>query len=133
MLKTLVKIAVALVVLHGAFRIGNAYWTFYRFEDALQDLAQFGERKTTAQVCDQAMDIAAGLGVPIAAAGLTIRRGTDPPYNCQDGQVAAEPGAAAQASAQMSISGSYVDRVQVLPGYFYPWQFAPSVKVWLRP
>jgi hypothetical protein len=132
MAKTLIKIAIALIVIHGAFRIGSAYWNFYRYEDALQQLAQFGERRTDKQLCDEAMSTAGNYGVPIAATGLTIHRGTNPPYNCAAGAGAQQPGAIAQASAQMVIEGSYVDQVQVLPGYIYPWEFKPSVKVWLR-
>ncbi len=66
MVKTLIKIAVALIVLHGAFRVGSAYWNFYRYEDALLQIAQFGDRRTERQVCDEAMSTAAEYGVPIA-------------------------------------------------------------------
>jgi hypothetical protein len=134
MVKTLIKIVIALLVVHGAFRVGNAYWNFYRFEDALQQLAQFGERRTDRQLCDEAMNTAGTYGVPIAATGLTILRGNNPPFNCEDGAGALQPGAAiTQASAQMTIEGSYMERLQVLPGYFYPWEFRPSVRAWLRP
>jgi hypothetical protein len=66
MAKTLIKIAIAVIVLHGAFRIGNAYWNFYRFEDALQQLALFSERRPDRQLCDEALETAATYGVPIA-------------------------------------------------------------------
>jgi hypothetical protein len=132
MVKNLIKIALALVVLHGAFRIGYSYWTFYQFEDALKEQAQFGDRKTEAQLCDSAMDTAVNLGVPISAAQLTIRRGSALPYNCQGGPRGLEAGALPQPSAQLSITGTYVDQVQVFPGYFYPWEFSPDVKVWVR-
>lgn len=133
MVKTFIKIALALVVLHGAFRIGNAYWNFYHFEDSLQELAQFGDQKTNAQLCDAAIATAVNITVPITAAQLTIRRGSTQPFNCQDGPGAPETGVPPQPAAQMSISGAYVEQVQVLPGYYYPWEFEPSVKVWLRP
>jgi hypothetical protein len=133
MAKTLIKIVIALIVIHGAFRIGNAYWNFYRYEDALQQLGQFGERRTDRQLCDEAMSTAGTYGVPIAASGLTIRRGANPPFNCEDGPSAPQPGGIAQAAAQMAIEGAYVEQVQVLPGYLYPWEFKPNVKVWLRP
>jgi hypothetical protein len=133
MAKTIVKIVIALIVVHGAFRIGSAAWNFYRYEDALQQLAQFGERKTDKQLCDEAMSTAGTYGVPIAANGLTIRRGARPPYNCEDGTGTAQAGDIAQASGQMTITGTYMEQVQVFPGYNYPWEFKPSVRVWLRP
>lgn len=129
MAKTLIKIAVALIVLHGAFRIGSAYWNFYRYEDALQQLAQFGERRADKQLCDEAVETALTYGVPIAAAGLTIFRGNNPPYNCGGAPVVA---AERQPATQIRIEGSYVDSVQLLPGYVYPWEFKPAVKAWLR-
>jgi hypothetical protein len=133
MVKTLIKIALALVVLHGAFRVGYVYWTFYRFEDALQQEAQFGDRKTDAQLCDAAMNAAVDLGVPIRAVQLTVRRGASQPYNCQNGPQDLSAGVLPQSASQLSITGAYVEQVQVLPGYFYPWGFEPDIKVWVRP
>lgn len=133
MVKTLIKIVIALVVAHAAFRIGNAFWNFYRFEDSLQQIAQFGERRTDRQLCDEAMSTAGNYGVPIEASGLTVRRGTNPPFSCGDGSTAPVAGAVPQASGQMTIEGAYTERIQVFPGYMYPWEFKPTVKVWLRP
>ncbi len=133
MITKLIKIGLALLVLHGAFRVGNAYWTFYRFEDKLQELAQFGDQKSDPQICDAAMAAAGNYQVPITPAQLTVRRGSNPPYNCQNGPVPIEDGGIPQPSAQLTIDGSYMDQLQVLPGYYYPWEFVPSVKVWVRP
>jgi hypothetical protein len=132
MAKTLIKIAIALIVLHGAFRVGNAYWNFYRFEDALQQSAQFAERRSDKMLCDEAMESAAGLGVPIAPSSLTIYRGNRSPINCDGTANAPETGAARQPATQIRIEGSYMERIQILPGYFYPWEFKPAVKAWLR-
>ena len=85
MVKTLIKIAIALIVIHGAVRVGSAFWNYYRFEDALLQIAQFGDRRTERQLCDEAMSTAADYDLPLAAADLTVRRGANPPFNCQDG------------------------------------------------
>ena len=132
MIKTLFKIALALLVLHGAFRVGYAYWTFYRFEDALQELAQFGDRKDEPALCDAALEAAANYGVPIAKNQLFVRRGAGVPYNCQTGATAPDPGTPAQAATQLTIFGTYTEQVQLLPGYYRAWDFAPDVKVWTR-
>jgi hypothetical protein len=131
MAKTLIKIVISLIVLHGAFRIGNAYWDFYRFEDALQQIAQFGERRPDRQLCDEAMDSATLYGLPIGPGGLTIFRGNNPPYVC-DGGPSGAPGGPRQPSTQIRIEGAYTAQVQILPGYVYPWEFKPAVKAWLR-
>jgi hypothetical protein len=132
MAKTLIKIVVALLVLHAAFRIGNAYWNFYRFEDALQQSAQFGERRSDKQLCDEAMEAATQYDIPIAAAGLTIFRGQNPPYSCGGGPSGTQSTSATQPTTQIRIEGAYVDQLQLLPGYLYQWEFKPAVKAWLR-
>jgi hypothetical protein len=132
MAKTLIKIALALIVLHGAFRVGNAHWNFYRFEDALQQSAQFGERRSDKQLCDEAMDAAASYSIPIAPSGVTIFRGNNPPYNCGAETSAPPSGTPWQPATQIRIEGAYVDQLQILPGYSYPWEFKPAVKAWLR-
>jgi len=132
MAKTLIKIAIALLIVHAAFRVGNAAWNYYRYEDALQQLAQFGERTTERKLCDQAMSTAADYGVPIEPSGLTIRKGSNPPFNCEEGPRTQSGSVSALAASQLTIEGIYTERLQVLPGYFYPWEFKPIVTVRLR-
>jgi hypothetical protein len=132
MAKTLIKIAIALIILHAAFRTGNAYWTFYRYEDALLQIAQFGDRRTERQVCDEALTTAADLGVAIAAADLTVHIGGNPPFNCETGPTALKGSALGIATMQLTIEGRYQDRLQLLPGYFYPWEFKPTASARVR-
>ncbi len=127
MVLKIVKLVVALLIVHGAARIGLAYWNYYRFEDSLQQLAQFGERRTEKQMCDEALETAGNYGVPIGASGIILRRGNNPPFNCESGPQAVAPGTAVQPSMQMSIEAYYMEYVQILPGYTYPWEFRPSV------
>jgi hypothetical protein len=132
MAKTLIKIAVALIVIHGAFRVGSAYWNFYRYEDALLQIAQFGDRSTERQVCDEALTIAADFGVAIAAADLTVHKGGNPPFNCETGPTALKGSALGIATVQLTIEGWYQERLQLLPGYFYPWEFKPTASARVR-
>ena len=105
MAKTLIKIAVSLLVLHAAFRVGNAYWNYYRFVDALQQSAQFGERRSDKQLCEEAMGSATQYDIPIAAASLTIFRGQSAPYNCDGGGPGTASAATTQPSTQIRIEG----------------------------
>jgi hypothetical protein len=131
MVKTLIKIAIALLVVHAAVRVGTAFWNYYRYEDALQQLAQFGERRSDRQLCDEAVDTAATYGLPLAPAAITIFRGNNPPYTC-DGAGGAPTPTVLQPNSQIRIEGRYVDQIPILPGYLYPWEFKPSAKAWLR-
>lgn len=131
MVKTLVKIAIALLVLHGAARFGLAYWNFYRFEDALQQLAQFAERRSDKQLCDEATEAAGTYSIPLGPGALTLFRGNLAPYSCDGGPSPAQA-AAPQPGTQIRIEGFYTERIAILPGYTYLWEFRPSVKAWLR-
>ena len=132
MVKTLIKIAIALIVFHGAFRAGSAYWTFYRYEDALLQIAQFADRRSERQVCDEALSTAAEYDVPIAAADLTVHKGSNPPFNCDTGPTALKGSTQGVASVQLTIEGWYQDRLQLLPGYFLPLEFRPKASARVR-
>ncbi len=132
MAKTLIKIAIALIILHAAFRVGSAYWSFYRYEDALLQIVQFGDRRTERQVCDEALTTAADFDVAIAAADLTVHFGGNQPYNCETGPPAVKGKAPGIATMQLTIEGRYQDRLQLLPGYFYPWEFKPTASARVR-
>jgi len=110
-MKTVIKLLVAAVVIHGAFRIGAAYWTLFQYEDALQQIAQFAGNRQPPEVRDQAAKKAAEMGVPITADGLMVRR----------------------SDREIFIEAAYTDQVQIFPTYYYPWEFKTSVKAWTRP
>jgi|WetSurMetagenome_2_1015567.scaffolds.fasta_scaffold38439_1 hypothetical protein len=132
MLRLLIKLAIAALFINAAFRVGTTYWRFYQFEDALQELAQFGETRPDKQLCAQAVEKAALLEVPITADALLIRRGSNPPFNCETGYQGAVPSTAVQA-AKIFIEGNYKESLKLVPGYTYVWTFQPSVSAWVRP
>jgi hypothetical protein len=128
MAKTLIKIAIALLVIHGAFRVGMAYYDFYRFEDALEQLALFGTRRSDQQLCDDAMATAVSFDVPISPANMAVVRGMNPPFSCGGGPGAPIEGRPMRAS-DIGFLGTYVESVLLLPGYSKPWDFKVQVAV----
>jgi hypothetical protein len=132
MLRLAIKLVITALVIHAAFRVGTTYWRFYQFQDALQELAQFGDQRPDKQLCAQAMDKAVNLEVPISAEALTIQRGANPAFNCEVGFKGAAPGPGG-GTAKIFIEGHYREQLQILPGYRYPWDFNPSVSAWVRP
>ena len=131
MLSKLIKLALVALVLHGAWRIGSAYWTFYQFEDRLTQVAQFGDRKKDPELCREATDVATLLHVPVADEAVSVRRGGNPAFVCGKGyekggaQAGLPPG-------KITFEASYSENIQVLPGYLYPWTFRAHVEVWAR-
>ena len=111
MLGKLIKIAIVILVAHAAWQVGSSYWTFYRFEDALQEVAQFGGNSTDADLRVKVGRVAAEMGVPVDPERVTIVR----------------------TQAKLFIEAEYQDQIQVLPRYPYPWAFKVSVSAWIRP
>ena len=132
MFRVLFKLAIAALVINAAWRVGSTYLRYYQFEDALQEVAQFGESRGDKQLCGQAMEKAVNLEVPINADAITIRRGSNPTYNCEQGFQGAVPASKA-ASAKIFIDAAYTDVLKPLPGYTLNWEFKPSVSAWVRP
>ena len=132
MFRVLIKLVIAALVINATWRVGSTYLRYYQFEDALQELAQFGETRGDKQLCGQAMEKAINLEVPITSDALNIRRGANPIYNCEKGF---EGGVAppATGAAKIFIDAAYTDVMQPFPGYRLNWEFKPSVSAWVRP
>ena len=110
MLKTIIKLLVAAVILNAAWRVGSTFLTYYRFEDRLQEIAQFGGSRPVAEVREQAVKVSKELNVPIEPEAIIVRK-TD---------------------REIFIDASYIDQLQVFPSYYYPWEFNLTVKAWTR-
>ena len=109
-MKTVIKLLIAAVVLHGAFRIGAAYWALYQYEDELQQIAQFAGNRQAKEVRDQALTKATEMALPITSEAIQVRR----------------------SDREIFIDVAYVDQVQIFPTYYRPWEFKASVKAWTR-
>lgn len=133
MFRVLIKLAIAALVINAVWRVGSTYMRYYQFEDALQELAQFGETRSDKQLCGQALEKAVNLEVPVNADAITIRRGANPMYNCEKGFQGAVAPVVTTASAKIFIDAAYTDVLQPLPGYRVNWEFKPSVSAWVRP
>ena len=126
------KIAIALLVVNGTLRAGSAYWTDYRFEDRLTQIAQFGDRRKDPELCTEAVEAAAALGVPVTPESILIRRGNNPTFSCGKGYEAVRPAGAPSGAHKLFIEASYGRDVALAPGYSRRFDFHPSVEVWAR-
>ena len=101
MLRTLLKLAIALLILNGAWQGGSAYWQNYQFEDALQRIAQFGGSNPGADMMAQAMDTVRSLKLPVTEDQIAIRKENN----------------------RVTISASYKQAIEFVPTYKVPWDF----------
>lgn len=106
-MRTIVKLVIAGLILHAAYRVGTAYWDHYAFEDATRDAAQFSASSTERDIADKVIALAAEHDIPIEPEDLTIEK----------------------VPRRITIDGSYTRTIEVLPRYSRPWDFTFHVIV----
>ena len=74
MIKTVVKIAIALAIINAAFRGGDAAWRYYQLKDATQQLIVFGAQEHTTELHNRIVQKAVELNVPLASENLAVHR-----------------------------------------------------------
>jgi hypothetical protein len=106
-MRTLIKLALAALVIHATYQIGSAYWDHYQFTDAVQQVAQFGESEPMAEIKNRVMELAAERNLPIADDAITVTR----------------------AQRRIDVDGAYTREILLVPGYKRPWTFTVDVVV----
>ena len=105
-MKLILKLAVAALIANAAWRVGSSYLAFYKFKDAVTEEAQFAADKSSDQLRERVLGLAQQYDIPIDRDGLTIIK----------------------ADQRIRIAGSYTKRIEVVPGFKYPWAFAWDVE-----
>ena len=107
-MRALFSLAIAGLVVHGAFQAGSAYFVYFEFRDGVQQTAQFGAGRSEQELHARVMTIASDLGVPVAPERVVVRRTQDHTY----------------------INADYMASIELLPRYYYPWEFTVDVEAW---
>jgi hypothetical protein len=106
-MKTLIKLLVVVLVLNAVYRVGSAYWTHYKFQDSIQQMAQFSEHAAPEELRAKILEQAGTLGVPIESENLTVNRG----------------------NRRIEIDGRYVRDLELFPRFKRRWDFTIHVNV----
>jgi hypothetical protein len=104
-MKTLIKLIIAAVVIHATWRAGTVYWNYYQFQDGLQQIAQFSGARSANELRNMAFEVAKQHDIPIQPDRIIVRREEN----------------------HTLIDASYDVRIELLPRYYYPYQFKVSV------
>lgn len=107
-MKTIIKLAVAALLLNGVWQLGTAYWNFYEFKDSVQDTADFSADKSPTQLEDRVRELADRHDIHLDADSLRVRKERTHTY----------------------IDASYVQMIELAPRFPYPWSFKVSVDGW---
>ena len=104
-MKTLVKLLVAALIIHATWRAGTVYFRYYQFKDGVQQTAQFSGTRSENDLSNRVMELANQMQVPLDSERLRVRR--------EDNHTL--------------IDATYDERIELLPRYYYPWQFRVNV------
>lgn len=106
-MKTIIKLIIAALVVHATWRAGTAYLRFYEFKDDVTQIAQFGVNQTDNQLRDAIVDAAKRRDIVLDSDAVSVRR----------------------PNHHILIDASYIERVELAPRYFYPWDAKLHVDV----
>src|SRR4051812_35355625 len=106
MIKTVVKLAIAALLVHACWRSANVALRYYKFKDAVHELVLFSNSKSDAQLQGRVMDLAHQYDIPVAEEDVEIKH----------------------VENKTIVNAVYTDQVELLPTKFYPWQFKVNVE-----
>lgn len=106
-MKSLIKLIIAAAVIHATWKGGNAYMRYWQFKEQVTEIAQFGVRRTDNELHNLVLEAAKEKDIPLDPGAINVQR----------------------RQAHIIIDATYLERVEVLPSYFYPWQAKMHVDV----
>jgi hypothetical protein len=106
-MKTIIKLLLAAAIVHATWKTGSAYFRYYKLKDGAHAAALFAGSRSEGEIENRVLDIAHELDVPINPGQIAVRR---------------EPN-------HTFVNATYTERIEVLPSYFYPWQFHLNLDV----
>jgi ABC-type Fe3+-hydroxamate transport system substrate-binding protein len=106
-MSTIIKLIFTALVLNACVQAGRSSWTFYQFQDAVQQATLFSGKETPEQLKARVIALAGEHQVPLDVATVTV-----------DYQ-----------ATQARVKGSYTDEVKLVPGYVYQWDHVLSLDV----
>ena len=109
-MKTLIKLAIAALVLNATWRIGSEYLQDYEFKDAAHEAAMI-EGQTEEHLRQRVLELANKYGAPVSD---------------DDVEITVD-------ERHVFVTTSYEKRIQVVPGYEYPWKFSWTADAYVLP
>ena len=103
----LVGILIMTALLYFGVNIGEVYWRFYRYQDAMQQEARFAQMRTDQAIVSRLASAADSLRLPDAAREVKVRR--------------------EEAGRRIYIAADYSERVE-LPGFVRTFHFKPRAE-----
>ena len=106
-MKTIIKLLIAAAILHATWKGGSTYLRFWQFKEEVTEIAQFGVNQPNHVLRERVLEAANRRDIPLNANTLSVER----------------------RQARIIVDGSYVEQVELVPTYFYPWEAKLHVDV----
>jgi hypothetical protein len=106
-MKAIIQLLIAALILHATWRAGTVYLRYYEFKDDVTQIAQFGVRQSDNELRNGVVDAAKRRDIALTADDVSVRR----------------------QNRHIIIDANYVEQVELVPRYFYPWDAKVHVDV----
>ena len=106
-MKTIIKLLITAAILHATWKGGSTYLRFWQFKEEVTEIAQFGVNQPNHVLRDRVLEAARRRDIPLEANTLSVER----------------------RQARIVVDGRYVEQVELVPRYFYPWEAKLHVDV----
>ncbi|MBI1874768.1 MAG: hypothetical protein HYS05_12915 [Acidobacteria bacterium] len=107
----LLKLVLALAILYATWHAGVAFWRNYQFRDALTGIALNGTRNSNEEIQARVIVLAGEMKIPVVPEQITVSR----------------------EGGQLVIEAKYVETIELLPTYHYPYLFTARGEVPILP
>ena len=105
MIRFVLRLALVALIANATWHLGTAYLTYYKFKDSITETARFSKEKSDKQLHMRVLELASQFDIPLAVDAFTIRHENGHTY----------------------VDGAYIQLVELVPGYSYPWSFSWSI------
>ena len=105
-MRTVIKLAVVLLLARAVWLVAPIYWNYVQFKDALQTTALFSGERSEAAIVGRVMEIAREMQVPLESSQVRVRRQREYVY----------------------IDASYTEQIEMFPRFPKEWEFIVNVE-----
>jgi len=107
--RKLLNLAVVLLIAHAGWKIGPVFFRSFEFKDKITEAARYSGRRTAAELQKQILTIADSEGVPLDPKALNVQKSGE----------------------RVRMDGSYTENLEILPRYYYPYEFTFAIETTL--
>jgi hypothetical protein len=106
MIGKVIRLIIVALVVHALWKGTPVYWRYIQFQDQVKETARFAGARSEQEILERVVALAADRGIALTRESIAVHKRLD----------------------YTAIELAYVENVEVLPRYHYPWEFTISVE-----